>query len=323
MIRRRLLGTVHTLAAAAATAVVTVAMAATPPAGAAAAGPSNYPVPYGFLPAAVLAGAQPDTDPPGANIWTCVPSGAHPAPVVLVHGLAGNKNDNWQTFAPLLANNGYCVYALTYGTNPGDPLPLNQVGGRAPMENSATELAAFVTKVLAATGATKVDILGHSEGTQVPDYYAKFLGGARYIDKYVSLAPLWHGTDVAGTAALEQLATAFGFGAAPAALLASSCASCVEFGVGSPYYRHLGNPVVPGIAYTNIVTRYDELVMPYTSGIQAGMTNIVVQDQCPTDFSEHLEIAADPVAAADVLNALDPAHPRPVPCRLVLPLIGA
>ena len=94
---------------------------------------------------------------------------------------------------------------------------------------------------------------------------------------------------------------------------------------GSPFLTKLrsgGTPAVPGITYTNIVTKYDELVSPYTSGIEAGMTNIVVQDQCGLDFTEHFEIASDPVGAADVLNALDPAHPRPVPCRLVLPFVG-
>jgi len=40
------------------------------------------------------------------------------------------------------------------------------------------------------------------------------------------------------------------------------------------------------------------------------------------DQSDHLEIAADPVALADVLNALDPAHPVRVPCLVVLPITG-
>ena len=40
---------------------------------------------------------------------------------MLVHGTAGNKNTNWQTYAPLLANNGYCVFALTYGVTAGTP----------------------------------------------------------------------------------------------------------------------------------------------------------------------------------------------------------
>jgi len=95
--------------------------------------------------------------------------------------------------------------------------------------------------------------------------------------------------------------------------------------VGSACYAKLrsgGTPAVTGIRYTNVVTKYDELVQPYTSGIQAGMRNIVVQNQCTLDFSEHFQIAADPVAAADVLNTLDAAHLRPVPCRLVLPFLG-
>jgi triacylglycerol lipase len=87
--------------------------------------------------------------------------------------------------------------------------------------------------------------------------------------------------------------------------------------------RSGGTPAVPGVAYTNIVTRYDELVQPYTSGIQSGMTNYTVQDYCPLDLTEHFQIAADPVAAGLVLNALDPAHPRPVPFTLALPLVGS
>ncbi len=83
-----------------------------------------------------------------------------------------------------------------------------------------------------------------------------------------------------------------------------------------------GGVAVKGVHYTNIVTTHDELVSPYTSGIEPGMTNIVVQDHCSTDYTEHFEIAADPVAAGYVLNALDPAHPRPVPCEVVLPFEG-
>jgi hypothetical protein len=35
-----------------------------------------------------------------------------------------------------------------------------------------------------------------------------------------------------------------------------------------------------------------------------------------------VEIASDPVAMADMLNALDPASPVRVPCLTVLPLTG-
>jgi triacylglycerol esterase/lipase EstA (alpha/beta hydrolase family) len=301
-------------------ALVSVGLA--PGAGAAA----KLPVPYDFLSSAVLAGATQEKNPPGANDWHCTPTRQHPEPVVLVHGLLGNQATNWQTYAPLLKNNGYCVYALTYGQSPAAPAPFqNTFGGFTEMEQSAKQLKTFVAKVRRSTGADKVDILGHSEGTVMPDYYAKFLGGAKYIDRYVSLAPIWHGTNLGGMASLDKLAAAFGFQGTDDQLFGDYFASGPELTTGSAFYKKLrsgGTPAVAGISYTNIVTKYDELVSPYTSGIQSGMTNYTVQDFCDQDYSEHFEIAADPVAAQLVLNALDPAHPHKVPCRLVLPFEG-
>jgi triacylglycerol esterase/lipase EstA (alpha/beta hydrolase family) len=187
------------------------------------------------------------------------------------------------------------------------------------------QLKTFVAQVLAATGASKVDILGHSEGTVMPDYYAKYLGGATYIDKYVSLAPLWHATSGGGLASLEQLGALEGYPALGSLLTDAVAPAINEMTGGSAFMTKLqagGTTKVPGITYTNITTKYDELVTPYTSGFETGETNLVVQNYCKTDYTEHFEIAADPVAAALVLNALDPAHPRPVPCTLVLPFIG-
>ncbi|MCW2752411.1 MAG: Lipase [Aeromicrobium sp.] len=291
------------------------------------AAPEPLPVPYAFLTSAVIAGLGVDADPPGANNWKCKPSKAHPRPVVLAHGLLGNKATNWATYAPLLHNNGYCVYSLTYGQLSQIPAPGSELfGGLGPIEKSAVQLKDFITKVRNATGASKVDIVGHSEGTVVPDYYAKFLGGAKYIHAYVSLAPLWHGTSPAGISTLLTLGTPFGASALITSVLDPFFASGTQLLADSAFMKKLrsgGTPAVKGITYTNIVTKYDELVSPYTSGIQSGMTNYVVQDYCSMDYTEHFEIAADPVAAALVLNALDPAHPRPVPCRLVLPFVGA
>ena len=79
----------------------------------------------------IVGGAQ--DDQPGANDWDCKPSKQHPRPVVLVHGLMGNKSTNWPTYAPLLANEGYCVFALTYGQQ---PVPGNEkFGGLGPMQD--------------------------------------------------------------------------------------------------------------------------------------------------------------------------------------------
>jgi triacylglycerol lipase len=83
-----------------------------------------------------------------------------------------------------------------------------------------------------------------------------------------------------------------------------------------------GGPAVDGVRYTNIVTMYDQLVVPYTSGIQRGMRNFVLQEQCNLDLSEHFQVVASPVVARIVLNTLDPRHRRPVPCTPVLPFVG-
>ncbi len=81
---------------------------------------------------------------------------------------------------------------------------------------------------------------------------------------------------------------------------------------------------MPQVTYTNIMTRYDEAVVPYTAGfVEApNATNIVVQDGCALDYAEHAGIAADPIAATHVLNALDRGESASVPCFFVPPFTG-
>jgi hypothetical protein len=81
---------------------------------------------------------------------------------------------------------------------------------------------------------------------------------------------------------------------------------------------------VPGVKYTVIESRNDEVVTPYTSAFltDVGVTNITLQDQCSLDQGEHLSMPYDHIADADVLNALDPAHPVPLVCSAVLPVAG-
>jgi hypothetical protein len=279
---------------------------------------AKHPVPYNFLPYAIAGGAQ--SDAVGTNDWSCRPTKAHPRPVVLVHGLMGNRSTNWPTYGPLLANEGYCVFALTYGVDPRATFPpFDQMGGVVPMEQSALELAAFVDRVLGATQTTKVDIVGHSEGSLMPDHYVKFLGGAAKVDRYVGITPLWNGTNFLELGTLSDNGRPSGLSPAVTAMFEQICGSCPEFLTGSGFMEKLnsrGGPAVPGVTYTNIMTRYDELVWPYTSGMMhsPNATNFVVQDQCPQDVAEHGDMAYDPIVAQDTLNALDPTHARPVNC---------
>lgn len=286
----------------------------------ASAAPDPYPVPYSYLASSVTAGMKYGASPPGTNEWSCRPTEIHPRPVVLVHGLAENQNTNWQTYGPLLANHGFCVFALTYGVAPGAGPGLDQLGGMREMEDSAHELAAFVNRVRRTTRAGKVDLVAHSEGTLLSGYYLKFLGGGAQVRHLVSLAPLWHGStgqvDVLTDTVASVVGPEFSHGELPV------CSACSQLSPRSPFMTRLraGGVAVPGVDYTNLVTKYDEFVIPYTSGIESGMRNVVLQDRCTTDLSDHLQIAASPVAAAIALETLGARTP-PV-CRVVLPVAG-
>lgn len=269
---------------------------------------------------------------PGANQWDRPMSKAHPNPVILMHGTACGAQTNWGLYVPLLVQQGFSPFTLTFGAVKGAPWPLSALGGMAPLEDSAAEFGEFVDKVLDATGADKVDMVGHSQGTLVPGYYAKLMGGADKIGKYISLAPLWQGTEVF-TKKLAKDSIVFRIGLDAVHHLHLACAE--QMIRGSEFLAALnsdGGPYVPGIRYVNISTRYDEFIKPYTSGQVPGgpdydVINIVVQDTCHHDFSDHLGIAGSQRAATMVLNALDgsddPAQgPRAVPQKVVPPILG-
>jgi triacylglycerol esterase/lipase EstA (alpha/beta hydrolase family) len=262
--------------------------------------------------------------PRGANNFSCKPSAAHPDPVVLVHGLSATMSENWAYMSPILAAHGYCVFALTYGLDPRFPV----FGGTIPIEQSAPELGAFVDRVLAATGAQKVDLVGHSEGTFMPEYWLKFLGGAAKVNRYVAMTPLYAGTNLLFASDLRNAGEPNPLGRLLLDTIANLCGSCEEFVAGSPMVKLLnsgpGGAAVPGVTYTTIPTKHDELVVPYTSGIlnAPNVTNEILQDVCPNDISEHGLEAFDPVVAQIVLNALDPPNAKPVSCGTLPPLLN-
>jgi triacylglycerol esterase/lipase EstA (alpha/beta hydrolase family) len=268
----------------------------------------------------------PNSPPPGSNDWSCEPSPAHPDPVILVHGLYANRTVNWPTISPFLANHGYCVYALTYGTRPGVDYGFYRPGGLVRIQESARELKRFARRVMRRSGAEAVDVVGHSEGSLMPNWWVKRLGGHRVVDDYVGITPLWDGTDPAGLGSLAAAGEQYGLSQAFYELLEPHCAACRQFLVGARFIRKMnagGGPRTPGVDYTMILTRNDELVVPYTSGLMKGARNIVVQDVCALDQAEHLSVVFDPITAYSILNVLDPARPHEVPCVPVLPVLGA
>jgi triacylglycerol esterase/lipase EstA (alpha/beta hydrolase family) len=214
------------------------------PASAQAGLPVNYDSATGYL-SGFLTPAVP---PPGANNFSCT-SAAHPYPVVLVNGTFANMDDNWQAAAPLLANHGYCVFTFNYGGSS----PTSDIQGTGDIAASAQQLANFVSQVLAATGAARVDLVGHSQGGMMPRYYISFLGGAAKVDKLVALAPSNYGTTLDG---LTEFASLLGLSSLINSGLTSVCEACVEQEKGSSFLATLNAvPTVPGVSYTVIEGR--------------------------------------------------------------------
>jgi triacylglycerol esterase/lipase EstA (alpha/beta hydrolase family) len=239
----------------------------------------------------------PSVSPPGANDFTCRPSAAHPAPVVLVHGTFESAADNWSTVSPQLKSAGYCVFALEYG---------NRATGD--ISESAGQLKRFVDAVLGATGAHRVSLVGHSQGGMMPRSYIKFLGGDSKVDDLVGLAPSNHGTTNPG---------AFVTGA-------TICVACDQQRAGSDFLQQLnaGDETPGPVSYTVVETKYDEVVTPYSSAFLAtgpNTANILLQDACPAEVIDHHEIPNSQLAIRWTLQALGrpgPANPANPPSCL-------
>ena len=274
------------------------------------------PVQPNILTAAAYSLGDPTIAPPGANDWNCKPTAAHPNPVLLSNGTTANAYENWANLSQKLANAGYCVFAGNFGGAPGSFL--QTVG---PIADTTKALAAFGDKILATTGAAKLDVVGHSQGGMNVRYWIKYLGGASKISRLVGLSPSNHGTDLFGLLSTLEMIPGVPAG------LGTVCQACNEQAVGSAFLTDLnaGGETVDGIQYTVIQTRYDDVVTPYTSAFlpqKTNVKNILLQNVCVLDFTDHLGITYDPVAEGLVLNALDPAHAKTPPCVPVPPVIS-
>lgn len=112
-----------------------------------------------------------------------LPSGTGPRPIILIHGYAMNRA-NFLVLAYRLREAGLGpVYGFEYWT-------LGRVAA------GARKLGWFVDEVREATGATHVDLVGHSMGGVVARYYVSLAGGDRYVHRLITLGSPHAGTDL-------------------------------------------------------------------------------------------------------------------------------
>lgn len=107
-------------------------------------------------------------------------------PILFVHGWNSNSS-TWNTMIGYFQADGWASNEL-YNW---------QYNYKQSNVTTASEIQAKVDSILAATGASKVDIVTHSMGGLSSRYYLKNLGGDAKVDEWVSLGGPNHGTDTA------------------------------------------------------------------------------------------------------------------------------
>lgn len=255
----------------------------------------------------------------GVNDPDCQPSAAHPNPVVFLHGLGANKNADTNVMQDEIASQGYCTYSLTYGAHEEFPF----AGGLRPIADSAQEIRAFILDVLATTGASTVDIVGHSEGGFQSLYVTKTQGIADKIDKVIAIAPPTHGTTFGGLYALAYVYGDTSRDLVDEALKTVGCAACTDLGPDGDAVEVLTDgPIAQhGVTYTIITSTNDQMVTPTETSFvpEPGVDNKYVQETCPHDPVGHIGEAYDTNVWNMVTNALDPANAMPFPCSAGFP----
>ncbi|MFC9330680.1 esterase/lipase family protein [Kitasatospora sp. NPDC057015] len=176
-------------------------------------------------------------------------------PVVFVHGFSGSSS-NWTTAEAVFQAGGYGggeLFAFDYDWTQSN-------------KTSAANLAAYVKQVLARTGAKQVDIVNHSMGGLVSDWYVKQLGGQPSVRRLASIAGANHGTTYASACLVY--------------------ASCVEMYPGSAFLATVtsGDETPGGTGYATWYSPCDGVILPYTSTALSGATNHLVACQTHIGF---------------------------------------
>jgi pimeloyl-ACP methyl ester carboxylesterase len=169
-------------------------------------------------------------------------------PVLLIHGYLATRG-SLHLLERNLARRGHVVMSYKLG-----PINLGDI------RDSAGLIARKVESIVAQTGLTEVDIVGHSMGGLVGLYYLKRLGGRHRVRRLVLL-----GTPTRGT-----WSAVLGLFTAPLGL------ASLQLLPGSPFLRELADmPLPPGVDVVSIGAERDWLA-PLGSTVLQGVRHISV-----------------------------------------------
>jgi len=191
--------------------------------------------------------------------------------LILVHGLGANRS----SFAPLQ------IYLRLAGFK--DQLVFGY-RSRGSIESLALQLKrAIDTRVKGG----RIDMITHSMGGLVSRFYLQHLGGARRVDRLITLGTPHHGTHAATWV--------------PSALVR-------QLEPGSPFLRHLNGSAPPeGLRITSFAAGRDVLVQPIESALYP------FGEERTFDDLGHLGLLFSPRVFAAVAKALQAGDERGTP----------
>ncbi|MEU0545677.1 alpha/beta fold hydrolase [Nocardia sp. NPDC005978] len=239
----------------------------------------------------------------------CAPDPAHPRPVVVLPGADGTTAETeaqWNTVLTTLRAAGHCVFLFQGGVIDG-----NRWSGDFP--SAAQQVANFVQKVRDTTGADRVDLVAHSAGTVVANYFLKVLDGSPEVAHAVLLTPEVRGCDGRGfLAALgienspvspAEVLSAIPFLGSLLATIAPTKANLVQLLPNSPVYESIftGQISQPGTTYSVLSTRNDELATP------AAVCTNLTEPAVNMNFYEDLFPSAAPVGHSTLRSSPETA----------------
>lgn len=229
-----------------------------------------------------------DIAPQGVNPATCTPR-ADRGIVLLTHGTDGGVYKDYSTMGPLLVEQGYCVYGLTYGIPTDD----EKKTGALPADESLAQLMDFSTAITAQAPTMPVYTVGYSQGGILALVVAHKLIAEYPVAGWVGIATPAVGSEAYGLS--EQLVD-------------PSIEQFMRLLIGAGVYDLLGESPwwqsteelrvsYPQMRYLTITSLQDQFIQPVETGFFPGADNIVLQQHCPNRFVSHVATPHDPLTA--------------------------
>lgn len=174
---------------------------------------------------------------------------------MFIHGFQ-SRTSAFRRPARYLAAHGYWVWGFDYGI-----MRFPGLYGTGDLDELVDDVAENVEKVLQATGASKLDIVAHSQGGTVTKLFIA-AGGHEQVRRVVTMGSPFHGTDLGGR--LERLSPMLEKRQALVTRMFGEGAT--QHLVGSEWsLAHQVPDTHPDVVYTSLYSRRDRVVTPMST----------------------------------------------------------